>query len=46
MLTILLSTFHPAKTFWIGLIIVLAIIVVMNLIFWLLPPKKQTHRRS
>lgn len=46
MLTILLSAFHPAKAFWIGLIIVLAIIVLMNLICWLLPPKKQSHKHS
>lgn len=35
----LLTAFHPAHDFWIGLLIVLAIIALMNLIRWLLPPK-------
>ncbi len=35
----LLTAFHPAHAFWIGLLIVLAIIALMNLICWLLPPK-------
>lgn len=34
----LLTAFHPAHAFWIGLLIVLAIIALMNLICWLLPP--------
>lgn len=37
----LLTAFHPAHGFWIGLLIVLAIIALMNLICWLLPPKKR-----
>ncbi|WP_180363136.1 hypothetical protein [Limosilactobacillus mucosae] len=35
------TAFHPAHDFWIGLLIVLAIIASMNLICWLLPPKKR-----
>ena len=40
----LLTAFHPAHAFWIGLLIVLAIIALMNLICWLLPPKKRPSK--
>lgn len=42
----LLTAFHPAHDFWIGLLIVLAIIALMNLICWLLPPKKTASKAS
>lgn len=40
----LLTAFHPAHDFWIGLLIVLAIIALMNLICWLLLPKKRPSK--